>query len=268
LRYPYALSATRISRGQNEQLQERRKRLSNCTSPPPLKMNQAHNLRPDINLKTVPTTPSATTTRDMNDAYFYDPTQGHGLKHDPFKAIVAPRLIGWISTRSADGFINLAPYSFFGAFASFPAIIGFCSEGHKDSISNIEATGEFVWNLATKPLAEQMNRSSAPVGPKVDEFELAGLTAVPGRMVAVPHVGESPAALECKLLQIVRLYNLAGEAMDNYLALGQVVGVHIQNAYIKDGLFDTQAAQPIMRAGYRADYAQIGEMFQMFRPTT
>lgn len=112
-----------------------------------------------------------------------------------------------------------------------------------------------------------MNRSSAPVAPDVDEFELAGLTPAPGRSVSVPHVGESPAALECKLLQIVRLNNLDGDPMDNYLALGQVVGVHIQSAYIKDGLFDTHAAQPIMRAGYRADYAQIGEMFQMFRPT-
>lgn len=203
----------------------------------------------------------------MNDVYFYDPAKGHGLKHDPFKAIVAPRLIGWISTRSASGQLNLAPYSFFGAFATFPAIIGFCSEGRKDSISNIEATGEFVWNLATRPLAAQMNRSSAPVAPEVDEFELAGLTAVPGRSVAVPHVGESPASLECKLLQIIRLNNLDGEPMNNYLALGQVVGVHIQNAYLKDGLFDTHAAQAIMRAGYQADYAQIGEMFQMIRPT-
>jgi flavin reductase (DIM6/NTAB) family NADH-FMN oxidoreductase RutF len=203
----------------------------------------------------------------MSDVYFYDPAKGHGLKHDPFKAIVAPRLIGWISTRSAVGQLNLAPYSFFGAFATFPAIIGFCSEGRKDSISNIEATGEFVWNLATRPLAEQMNRSSAPVAPEVDEFELAGLTAAPGRNVAVPHVGESPASLECKLLQIIRLNNLDGEPMNNYLALGQVVGVHIQNAYLKDGLFDTHAAQAIMRAGYQADYAQIGEMFQMIRPT-
>jgi flavin reductase (DIM6/NTAB) family NADH-FMN oxidoreductase RutF len=203
----------------------------------------------------------------MNDVYFYDPAKGHGLKHDPFKAIVAPRLIGWISSRSASGQLNLAPYSFFGAFATFPAVIGFCSEGRKDSISNVEATGEFVWNLVTRPLAEQMNRSSAPVASEVNEFELAGLTAVPGRNVDVPHVGESPASLECKLLQIIRLNNLDGEPMDNYLALGQVVGVHIQNAYLKDGLFDTHAAQAVMRAGYRADYAQIGEMFQMFRPT-
>ncbi len=202
----------------------------------------------------------------MDDTYFYDPAQGHGLRHDPFKAIAAPRLIGWISSRSADGQLNLAPYSFFGAFASSPAIIGFCSEGYKDSIRNIEATGEFVWNLASKPLAAQMNRTSAPVAPDVDEFALAGLTPAPGRNVAVPHVGEAPAALECRLLQIVRLHALDGTPMDNYLALGQVVGVHIRQAYLKDGLFDTHAAQPVMRAGYRADYAAIGEMFQMIRP--
>ncbi|PCE23577.1 Asp/Glu/hydantoin racemase [Paraburkholderia acidicola] len=198
---------------------------------------------------------------------FYDPAQGHGLPHDPFKAIVAPRMIGWISTRDPEGRLNLAPYSFFGAFATFPAIIGFCSEGYKDSIRNIEATGEFVWNLATKPLAGQMNRSSAPVAPDIDEFELAGLTPAPGRNVAVPHVGETPAALECRLLQVIRLHTLDGTPMDNFLALGQVVGVHIDPAYLKDGLFDTRAAQPIMRAGYRADYAEIGAMFQMVRPT-
>jgi flavin reductase (DIM6/NTAB) family NADH-FMN oxidoreductase RutF len=205
--------------------------------------------------------------RMSEPVHFYDPEQGHGLRHDPFKAIVAPRVIGWISSRDTQGRINLAPYSFFGAFASFPHVIGFSSEGRKDSIANIEATGEFVWNMSTRPLAEQMNRTSAPVGPDVDEFELAGLTKAPGRNVGVPHVAESPAALECRLLQIVRLNNLAGEPMDNWLALGQVVGVHIRREFLNDGLFDTAAARPIMRAGYRADYAEIGEMFQMFRPS-
>ena len=203
----------------------------------------------------------------MSNTYFYDPVQGHGLPHDPFKAIVAPRMIGWISTRSKAGVLNLAPYSFFGAFATFPPIIGFCSEGRKDSISNIEETGEFVWNLTSKALAPQMNRTSAPVAADVDEFALAGLTAAPGRSVAVPHVAEAPAALECKLLQVVRLKTLDGTPMDNWLALGQVVGVHIREEFLKDGLFDTHAAQPVMRAGYRADYAQIGEMFQMVRPS-
>src|ERR1700758_5503510 len=201
-----------------------------------------------------------------DDVHFYDPAKGHGLKHDPFKAIVAPRVIGWISTRAPDGRLNLAPYSFFGAFASRPAVIGFCSEGYKDSIRNIEQTGEFVWNLASRPLAKQMNRSSATVLPDVSEFALAELTPEPGCNVRAPHVGEAPAALECKLLQIVRLRTLDGAEMNNWLALGQVVGVHIRREFIRDGVFDTHAAQPIMRAGYRGDYAQIGEMFEMFRP--
>jgi flavin reductase (DIM6/NTAB) family NADH-FMN oxidoreductase RutF len=203
----------------------------------------------------------------IGDVHFYDPNEGHGLPHDPFKAIVAPRVIGWISSRDADGSVNLAPYSFFGAFATFPYVIGFSSEGRKDSISNIEATGEFVWNMSTRPLAERMNRTSAPVARGIDEFELAGLTKAPGRNVGVPHVAESPAALECRLLQVVRLHDLDGQPMDNWLALGQVVGVHIRSEYLKDGLFDTAAARPIMRAGYRADYAEIGEMFQMLRPS-
>jgi flavin reductase (DIM6/NTAB) family NADH-FMN oxidoreductase RutF len=204
--------------------------------------------------------------RHMNDVHFYDPLVGHGLPHDPFKAIVAPRVIGWISTRAANGRLNLAPYSFFGAFATFPPMIGFCSESYKDSIRNIEETGEFVWNMTSKTLAAQMNQTSASVPPEVDEFELAGLTPVPGRNVSVPHVGEAPAALECKLLQIVPLHALDGKPIDNYLAIGQVVGVHIQNQYLKDGRFDTVAAHPVMRAGYRADYAEIGPMFEMFRP--
>jgi len=185
--------------------------------------------------------------------YFYDPAEGHGLPHDPFKAIVAPRLIGWISTIDAEGRPNLAPYSFFGAFASSPAVIGFSSEGYKDSIRNIEQTGEFVWNLASLPLAEQMNRSSASVAPEVDEFALAGLTAAAGRNVKAPHVAEAPAAIECRLLHVIRLQSLDGGKMDNWLTLGQVVGVHIRQEFLKDGLFDTHAAQPLLRAGYRGD---------------
>ncbi len=201
-----------------------------------------------------------------SEVHFYDPAVGHGLAHDPFKAIVAPRVIGWMSTRSADGRLNLAPYSFFGAFAGSPPVIGFSSEGRKDTLRNVEQTGEFVWNLCSYDLAEKMNQSSAPVAPEVDEFELAGLTPVAGRKVSVPHVGESPAALECRLLQVVRLHDLDGHPLDNWLALGQVVGVHIRKAFLKQGVFDTQAAQPVLRAGYRGDYARLGEMFQMFRP--
>lgn len=198
----------------------------------------------------------------------YQPENGHGLPHDPFKAIVAPRVIGWISSRSSEGLVNLAPYSFFGAFASNPKVIGFSSEGYKDTMRNIEETGEFVWNLSSRPLAEQMNRSSLPAAPGVNEFELANLTEAPGRHVKVPHVFEAPAALECRLLQVIRLTDLDGQPMDNWMALGQVVGVHIRREFLKDGLFDLQAAQPVMRAGYRGDYAVIGDMFEMLRPDT
>lgn len=203
---------------------------------------------------------------DASESYFYEPARGHGLPHDPFKAIVAPRPIGWIATRDRQGRANLAPYSFFNAFSSSPPIVGFCSEGRKDSIRNVEATGEFVANLATRSLAEAMNLSSAAVAAEVDEFALAGLTAAPCRLVAAPRVGESPAALECKLLQVVQLHDLTGQPLANYLALGQVVGVHIAAAYLKDGRFDTAAAEPIARAGYRGDYFALGAWFELLRP--
>ena len=202
----------------------------------------------------------------QTDTYFYEPASGHGLPHDPFKAIVAPRPIGWIATLDRAGRANLAPYSFFNAFSSAPPIIGFSSEGHKDSVSNAEATGEFVANFVSKPLAEAMNRTSAPVGPEIDEMRLAGLEAAACRLVAAPRVAAAPAALECKLLQVVRLRDLDGKELASYLVLGQVVGVHIDPHYLRDGRFDIAAAQPIMRTGYRADYAELGGLFEMFRP--
>lgn len=201
-----------------------------------------------------------------SNTHFYEPRLGHGLPHDPFKAIVAPRPIGWISTRSRAGVANLAPYSFYNAFGDRPPIVGFSSSGYKDSVRNIEETGEFVANLVTKPLATAMNTSSAGVPPDVDELALAGLTAAPCRCVAAPRVAEAPAALECRLLQVVQLHDLDGKPLEQYLTIGQVVGVHIATAYLKQGMFDLAAAQPIMRAGYRGDYAEIGGMFEMLRP--
>ena len=200
------------------------------------------------------------------DRHFYDPAQSHGLRHDPFKAILAPRVIGWISTVDAQGRANLAPYSFFGAFSSDPKIIGFSSEGYKDTIRNIEATGEFTWNFTSKPLAEAMNQSSADAAEGVNEFELAGLTQSPGVNVRTPYVGEAPAALECKLLTVLRLNALDGNPIGNWIAFGQVVGVHIRKEFIREGIFDLALAQPIMRAGYRGDYASLDGMFEMFRP--
>lgn len=202
----------------------------------------------------------------VTDFYFYEPLRGHGLTHDPFKAIVAPRPIGWISTLDQNGVVNLAPYSFYNALCDMPPIVGFSSTGRKDSIRNIEATGEFVANFVSKSLAAAMNMTSAAVAAEVDEMALAGLTSAPCRLVSAPRVAEAPAALECKLLQIVQLHDVDGNQLEQYLALGQVVGVHIDPRYLRNGYFDTAAAQPILRAGYRGDYAEISAMFEMLRP--
>lgn len=200
------------------------------------------------------------------DFYFYEPGRGHGLPHDPFKAIVGPRPIGWFSTLDEQGQVNLAPYSFYNTLGDTPPILGFSSTGRKHSVRNIEATGEFVANFVSKALAEAMNTTSIEVAPGVDEMAMAGLTPAPCRLVAPPRVAESPAALECKLLQVIQLHDLAGKPLEQYLVLGQVVGVHINPAYLVNGRFDTAAAQPLLRAGYRGDYAEISRVFEMLRP--
>ncbi|MGC1331743.1 flavin reductase family protein [Pseudomonas sp.] len=203
-----------------------------------------------------------------DDIHFYQPSQGHGLPHDPFNAIVGPRPIGWISSHDEQGQLNLAPYSFFNAFNYIPPIVGFASVGRKDSLNNIEKTGEFAWNLATRPLAAQMNQSGAAVGPQVDEFVLSGLTPVASKVIAVPRVQESPVSFECKVTQIVQLQRADKQVVPTWLILGEVVAVHIAKALLKDGVYDTAAAQPILRGGGPADYFQIGPeaMFKMYRP--
>lgn len=202
------------------------------------------------------------------DIHFYEPAKGHGLPHDPFNAMVGPRPIGWISSHDGTGRLNLAPYSFFNAFNYVPPIVGFASIGAKDTLRNIEATGEFGWNLATRPLAEAMNASCAAVPPEVDEFALAGLTPVPSRRIAVPRVAESPVSFECKLSQVLRLQGADGTPVDTWLVLGEVVGVHIARRLLKDGIYDTAAAEPILRAGGPADYFTITPeaRFRMYRP--
>tara|TARA_B100001109_G_scaffold104011_2_gene84960 strand:- start:81712 stop:82341 length:630 start_codon:yes stop_codon:yes gene_type:complete len=204
----------------------------------------------------------------MSDTYFYQPKSGHGLPHDPFKSIIGPRPIGWISSQDKNGVLNLAPYSFFNAFADNPPIIAFGSVGWKDSVQNIKDTGEFCWNLATRPLAEQMNQSCAGVPPEVDEFELAGLTPQSSEVISVPYVAETPVAFECRLTQLIQLQTAQGEEMPNWVIFGEVVGVHIQQAYLKDGIYQTAAAQPIMRAGGPASYYGItgDDEFLMYRP--
>ena len=205
----------------------------------------------------------------MASMHFYEPRLGHGLPHDPLNAIVAPRPIGWISTRSASGALNLAPYSFFNAFNYTPPIIGFSSIGYKDTVRNIEETREFVWNLVTRPLAERMNQTSAPVLPEVDEFTLAGLTPGASRMVAPPRVLESPVAFECRCSQIVQLQRADGQPVSSWLVLGEVVGIHIEERLLVNGVFDTGLANPAMRGGGPADYFSVGpeQRFQMRRPS-
>jgi flavin reductase (DIM6/NTAB) family NADH-FMN oxidoreductase RutF len=200
--------------------------------------------------------------------HFYEPAAGHGLPHNPFNAIIGPRPIGWISTRAPDGRLNLAPYSFFNAFAYTPPIIGFASTGAKDTLRNARETGEFVWNLATMPLARQMNVTAASLAPGVSEFELAGLTPVPSARVAAPRVAESPVAFECKVTQIVSLNDRNGEPVPSWVVFGEVVAVHIARRLLVNGIYDTAAAHPILRAGGLDAYAEITPeiMFKMARP--
>ena len=200
--------------------------------------------------------------------HFYEPKNGHGLPHDPFNAIVGPRPIGWVSTRSNDGVLNLAPYSFFTAFNYIPPIVGFSSTGPKDSLRNVQENGMFVWNLVTRPLAEAMNQTCAPVGPEVNEFELAGLTTAPSRVVDVPRVADSPVSFECRSTQIIQLEGLDKQKVPTWLVLGEVVGVHIAEHLLKDGIYDTASAGHILRGGGPADYFTIGpeQLFKMWRP--
>ena len=200
--------------------------------------------------------------------HFYEPRNGHGLPHDPFNAIVGPRPIGWVSSRSPSGSLNLAPYSFFNAFNYTPPIVGFASIGYKDTLRNIEQTGEFAWNLATRPLAGAMNQTCAAVPPEVSEFELAGLTPAPSRLISVPRVQESPVSFECRLTQIVQLQGADGATVPTWLVLGEVVAVHIAQRQLKDGVYDTAGAGHILRGGGPADYFSIGpeQLFKMRRP--
>lgn len=205
----------------------------------------------------------------MHDRFYsYEPVQGHGLKHDPIASILGPRPIGWIATRSLEGHANLAPYSFFNVFNYKPPIVAFASVGWKDTIRNVQATGEFVVNLATRALAEQVNLTSATVPSDVDELELAGLTPAQCLQVAAPRVAESPVALECRVTQVQQLAGLDGNKVETWMAFGEVVAVHIAEKFVRDGIYRTEEARPILRAGGPADYFEItpDSLFRMHRP--
>jgi flavin reductase (DIM6/NTAB) family NADH-FMN oxidoreductase RutF len=200
---------------------------------------------------------------------FYRTQQGSGLDRDPLNAIIVPRPIGWISTLDVHGRANLAPYSFFNAVAYEPPQVMFAATsnhafgGLKDSAHNAKETGEFVVNLATWTLREQMNASAVMAPHEVDEFEYAGLKKAPSQLVKAPRVAESPVHLECIYTQSLELESDDDEP--NTVIFGKIIGVHIDDRYIKDGLVDTAALEPIGRLGY-LDYVKVDKTFSMDRP--
>lgn len=204
----------------------------------------------------------------MRNFHSYEPSNGHGLPHDPFNSIVGPRAIGWISTKSRAGVCNLAPYSFFNAFNYVPPIIGFSSIGYKDTVRNVQETGEFVWNLVTLDLVEAMNQTCAPYPPEVSEFEMAGLTQMDSTIVAPPRVAESKVSFECKATQIIQLETISGSKVESWLVLGEVVQIHIDQTCLKDGIYQTAEVGHVLRAGGAGDYFSIGpeQLFKLNRP--
>ncbi len=197
---------------------------------------------------------------------FYETARrDHGLPHDPFKAIVAPRPIGWISSISKAGAVNLAPYSFFNAVGGRPELVMFSSEGEKDSVANIRETGEFVTNNVSAELAEVMNQTSVPAPRGIDEFEYAGIEAASCRLVRPPRVARAHAALECRATQILELEDLEGRKTGAIMVIGQVIGVHIDDAVLTDGIFDLSKARPVSRLGY-LDFEGPDGYFAMNRP--
>ena len=198
---------------------------------------------------------------------FYKPSDGHGLPHNPFNAIVTPRPIGWISSRGRDGHDNLAPYSFFNAVAYTPPQVMFASTAGKhdrhfgkDTVANIDETGVFCVNIVSYDLRDAMNATSGSYDAEVDEFALAGLERAECETIACSRVAAAPAALECRLTQIVKL-----EGEENIAVFGEVTGVHMRDDCLREGRFDVTAFRPLARLGYR-DYSVIDTLFSLSRP--
>jgi flavin reductase (DIM6/NTAB) family NADH-FMN oxidoreductase RutF len=198
---------------------------------------------------------------------FYRPAEGHGLPHNPFNAIVTPRPIGWISTRDAQGRDNIAPYSFFNGVAYVPPQVMFAStgvkddvDGTKDSMANIRETGVFCVNIVEYAARDAMNASSATLPHGTDEFAHAGIEKAECEAINAPRVGNAPAALECKMTQIVQI-----EGASNFVCFGEVIGVHLRDDCVVDGRFDVTRYVPLSRLGYR-DYTAVREVFEIIRP--
>lgn len=198
----------------------------------------------------------------------YDPRKkgDHGLPHDPFTSLVVPRPIGWISTVSPEGSVNLAPYSFFNAVSGKPPMLMFSSDERKHSQRNAEETGEFVFNLATYELREEVNLTSAVLPDEISEFEFAKLEMAPSRVVKPPRVARAPIALECRYVETVRLRGADGEQFKASVVFGQVVSIYIDDAIIHDGTVDLAGIRPLSRLGY-FDYAAVENIFSIRRPS-
>lgn len=192
-------------------------------------------------------------------------TRDHGMRHDPFKAIVAPRPIGWIGTKGSDGSLNLSPYSFFNIVDDDPKIVMFSSGGRKHSVRNAQETGYFTTSLASRNLIEQVNASSVAVPYGTNEFEIAGLTPVSGLLIDAPYVGEAYVAMECVVTEIVSPRDRHGNRTDSYMVFGEVLGIHIDESIISDGRLDMSLARPVGRMGYM-DYSEASEVFELMRP--
>ena len=198
--------------------------------------------------------------------HFYEPAAGHGLPHNPFNAIVAPRPIGWVGTVSEAGVHNLAPYSFFNAFNYVPPIVGFCSVGDKDSLKNVREVPEFSWNLATWAQREQMNASSAGLDHGTSEFEAAKIDVAEPKLIRPKLVADAPVKFECRVTQIEQLKTASGDDVPSWLILGEVVGVHIHETMLEDGIYQTARARPILRGGGPGDYFTITDNDKFFMP--
>ena len=187
----------------------------------------------------------------------------HGLPHDPFKALVAPRPIGWITALSANGEVNLSPYSFFNAVSDLPPMVAFSSQGRKDALTFIEETGEFVCNLATWDLRGAMNETSAPLARGQNEMVQARLSSAPSRLVRPPRVADAPAALECRVRQIIPLGD--GPIAGN-LVIGDVLTIHVSDAVLDAaGRVDPRKLRTVARLG--ADFwCHTSDLFEQKRP--
>ena len=199
---------------------------------------------------------------------FYEPDDRDRdlLPHDPFKAFIAPRPIGWVSTLGPSGEVNLAPYSYFNAVCDRPPMLMFSSAGPKDSATFADSGSEFVWNMATWDLREEMNATSATLARGASEFSHAGLEMAASRLVAPPRVAAAHVALECRVTQVLPLHDIDRRPVKNIVVFGQVVGVHVDPDYIVDGRVALERLKPIARCGYRGDYAVVESLFEMLRP--